>query len=71
MKFDSLEEFLEDEEYINRNGSPRKCRFCDCTEFKQVHKYYEEGHRLVEFQVQCLECGKINGIWAYGHWEIL
>lgn len=71
MEVDNSKEYFDQlisEGYINRDGSPRKC-FCGCTEFKQVKEYREE-HYLVEFQVQCLECGKINGLWAYGSWEM-
>jgi len=72
MEFESTEaylKYLEDEELINHDGSPRKCFNCGCTEFYETNKYYEE-HYLVEFQVKCLECGVKVGHWGYGNWGI-
>jgi len=44
------------------------CPNCGCTDFKQAHKYFEEGY-LVEYQLECLECKTIIGCWSYGYWE--
>lgn len=55
--------------YITEDLAPVKCLRCDSKEFTDVEEYYENHYR-VEYQVQCKNCGMINGHWAYGNWQI-
>ncbi len=60
---------LENNGYITKNGTPLKCRFCDCTDLETTDEYFEE-HMLVEYTLKCKKCGNIAGTWAYGGWML-
>lgn len=67
----SFEEYMKkeiEEGYISENGTPLKC-WCGNKEFKQV-KIYQSEYGIEEYSLQCTECLKIVGHWAYGNWHI-
>lgn len=67
----SFEEYIKEqirEGYISENGTPLKCR-CVCTDFKQVKQYYCV-HGIEEYSLQCTDCLKIVGHWAFGNWQV-
>lgn len=70
---ESFEDFLKkeiEEGFRLESGQPIKCE-CGCIEFKQVDKYYGEGH-LEEYALECTNenCLKIVGRWSYGSWLV-
>lgn len=59
--------------YIDENGAPLKCIYCDCEElFLADERYggYSEPCGLMEYSVFCKKCTKEVGHWAYGNWSI-
>lgn len=70
---ETIEEYFQymiDNGYISKNGTPLKCQFCECIEFEKGKTYYEEVY-LSEYELLCKNCGKKVDYWAYGAWEIL
>lgn len=63
---DSFEEYYQkqiDDGYIQEDGYPLKCQFCDSTNL-------DWKCNLEEKEVKCHDCGKLVGYWAYGNWTV-
>ena len=58
--------------YIETNGRPIKCIYCNSEELEDFDEYYLDGYgsHLLEYSVRCKKCGKTAGIWSYGSWQI-
>ena len=70
--FKTFHEYMENQVntgYIDNNGRPLKCQYCEGTEFKYVNEHYCQ-YGLEEYEFECKSCGKIVGHWAYGYWMV-
>lgn len=61
--------------YIDKNGTPIKCRICKSKEITETNHQFggwniPEGC-LTEYDVICKKCGAVCGHWEFGSWEIL
>lgn len=58
--------------YIEPDGTPIKCIYCDSTELEDFNECYIDGYgsTLTEYSVRCKECGKTVSTWCCGYWDI-
>ena len=58
--------------YIETDGNPIKCIYCNSEELEDFDEYYLDGHgsTLLEYSVRCKKCGKTVGIWSCGSWRM-
>lgn len=68
MTFEEEMKYRVDNGFMASNGAPLKCE-CGVTDFKQINQYYGECY-IEEYQLECNECHKIVGHWAYGNWQV-
>jgi len=72
MENESIEKFLDNqvkEGYISKDGTPLKCFNCESKELKDnITDSTEQG--IMEYEKVCINCNKIVGCWAYGHWQL-
>lgn len=61
--------YLIENEVIEKDLEPRKCRYCDRSEFIKSRSYYEEGYEC-EYTLTCKICLRDLATWAYGSWQL-
>lgn len=59
------------EGYMTEDLAPLKCYHCDSKNLVRGNSYYDSDiHMTVEYAVDCGDCGKQAGYWAYGGWTL-
>jgi hypothetical protein len=72
IQFKTIEsemKFLFDNGYVNEDGRPLKCVYCNETEIGRRNEQYME-HGLCEFEAYCKKCNESIGYWSYGYWQV-
>ena len=61
---------LEKDGYITSDGKPLKCLFCDSVKLVDT-RVMQSNYGIEEYEVECCNCKKTTGRWAYGYWALL
>lgn len=54
--------------YFCKDGEPKRCAWCGCTEFKQTVVDRLDGTPC-EVAHDCTNCPNRPGYWSYGYWD--
>jgi hypothetical protein len=56
-------------EYYRTDGCPIKCINCGSENLEGIVTDTLDGHLIMEYKIDCHDCGETVGYWAQGHFD--